>query len=518
MSRVVSRLAAVARLRLLLEVSLWIRLTAAVGVVLPLLAILRLLALYHGWCGRHIASHLDRLVDWPVIRHLVPFVSLYALTWLPLQVHLSSLPYGLGLALWVCLGLVAVEAYSSGLYLRAMHTGDTEVPPGTIWRSTWRPRRTEDIRLHRLLEVHLIYVVPAAVSAALITWSVGVVPAAVAALFLVRYYAYSTDYADFEACVHWHMHTHSLAIPDRPVVSKVIGVVLDYVVGPPNGYVPRLYEIEHLRLHHRYDGGPGDLYSPVRYRRSSFVEFCWFATHVMLSTALGWDLVFNRLLRLKARLTVLANVVLLWGMTAALVGTGRFLGVYLATVVVLHGIRQARAQYEWHGLTDGGNPTKPLGNTMLWVGDPGAWRSLAACEADTEVAGRETALVAGPSPEWMYFDNFHLIHHLHPSAHFTDYLRLLKRRAQQIVEAQAVVMRLSAMPQVAFHMWSGNIAELAAALVTEPYDVSKSDYLARRLEPVAAVRHPQAGFFESRAVCFVNQWSLLVLRLLTGGR
>jgi hypothetical protein len=493
----------------------WLRLIGATALVFLLLAATGILGKYYfNKFGRIFGPRLGRIIDFGVLRCVAPITPLFALTFDSYLGITISLPRGVAVAIWFLIGLVTVEAYSAGLCLRSMQTSAPEIPRPTLWRVSWRGRRDSDIRLHRLLEVHVIYVIVPCLVAATVTWHEPA-PAFLSVLYLFRYLAFALDFYDFEAVVHWHMHTRSLAIRDQPTASAFVNVMMNYAVGPINGYVPRLYETEHMRLHHRYDSGPGDPFSPMPYRRTSLIEFSWFAMRVISSNLTGATMLADWRLSWRWRRLVFLNVIGYWLAIIVLLFFDRPLGVLLPIFAALHGLDQAKSQYKWHGLPDADNLEEPLGNTILWVASEADWRSVSG----QSVWGDEIDLAAGPYRDWTYFDNYHLIHHLYPSAHFDRYLDLLRQSAPKIIAARAIVMTLPAITSSVFDMWSADIDALVQSLLTQPPEgVDKHEFIRRRLEPVPQVRHREGAVFDSDPVRRLDPHLVRWLGFVTSGR
>jgi len=493
----------------------WLRLIGATVLVFLLLVATGILGKYYfNRFGQKIGPSIGRVMNSGVFRYLAPITPLFALTFDGYLGVTAALHPGVAGAIWSLVGLATIEAYSAGLCFRSMQTSAAEIPRPTLWRISWRGRRDSDIRLHRLLEVHVIYVIAPAVVAATVTWHEPV-PAILSVLYLLRYLAFALDFYDFEAVVHWHMHTRSLVVRGRPSASTFVQVMMNYVVGPINGYVPRLYETEHMRLHHRYDSGPGDPYSPMPYRRTSLVEFSWFATRVVSSNLTAAAFLASRRLSWRWRRLVSLNVLGYWLVVVVLIVADRPLGVLLPIFAALHGVDQAKSQYKWHGLPDADNPKEPLGNTILWVASEAAWRTASG----KVVLGEEIDLNDGFYRDWIYFDNYHLIHHLYPSAHFDRYLDLLRKSAPKILASRAIVMTLPAITSSVFDMWSANVDALAQALLTEPPEgMDKREFLRRRLEPVPEARHREALIFDSQPVRRLDAHLVRWLGFVTSGR
>lgn len=69
---------------------------------------------------------------------------------------------------------------------------------------------------------------------------------------------------------------------------------MDCVVGPLNGYVPRIYSVNQLLVHHVLNSSPMDIHSLMPFHRCGFLEFCFFAVKLTGSVMFATDLIFPR--------------------------------------------------------------------------------------------------------------------------------------------------------------------------------------------------------------------------------
>ncbi len=481
----------------------WVRLVAACILILPGLLLLRVLTLLYNVLGYRVSRHLDGLARLLGLRTGVPLLPLFLLS---SRIWPQTATGGFTSVVWLGLALAFIEIHASGLYQASSATSDSHLARPLVWRSAWRVKRSGDLRLHRLLEVHVIYAVPLIAGVALTPMN-QVIPSVAAVVFVSRYYGHSIAWADFEAVIHWNMHTRSLVVVERPFISRFIRFWIDYVVGPINGYVPRLYEAEHLRLHHRFDSGPGDIYSPLPYRRSSILQFCWFASMVVVSNMFGVALFPRGRLSESKRRRVFVRIVVFWSFVIGLIVAGSLLGWLLVGLAYAHGLLQARNQYEWHGLVNPDAPLVAMGNTVLWISSLEMWDAVR--DPDLDLA--EVPL-GDPPQDWTYFDNFHLLHHLHPSAHFKDYLRLLRDRSAEIERLRSTVMLLSGLKSITIEMWIGDVDGIAKNLITD--SDNGAALISSRLQPVESMRHRLLPFFESPGVLAVESRLTSLIRLM----
>jgi len=204
----------------------------------------------------------------------------------------------------------------------------------------------------------------------------------------------------------------------------------------------------------------------------------------------------QRLAKSRRRLLAI-NIVLYWVLAAGLCSSGSVLGVVLVMLPYLHGILQARNQYEWHGLVNPESPFEVMGNTTLWISSSGLWDALVAGVEDDQLP------LGDPPRDWTYYDNFHLLHHLYPSAHFDEYLQLLRSRAQEIQEAGAAVLRLDGLQSIIMMMWTRDIEQIADLAVTDEFGRVEGGVEAL-LQPVGSMAHNLLPFFESPPVLRVE--------------
>jgi hypothetical protein len=489
----------------------------ALAVAVPITIVMLILSrLAIGWSD---AAHAKfsatgrTIIGRRVSAMLGPLLPLWVLIGQPV----SSIPEvwaPLVVAAWFVVGLLLVELHSAWLR-RASWIAAFE----PIWIRPRRralggkQRRDADRRLAHLVHVHAANVVVLAAVGVLITFNQ---PAAavLAALFLVRYFAYSNG--DLEAVVHWNMHCDVLSGPSGHA-GRVWEAVVDYLIGPLNGYVPRVYNANHLLVHHWRNAGPEDLHSITPYRRTSLLEFCWFAGKMTMSVMFGSDLLRHRRVRWPRRLTLGANIAVFWFATAILVAHGSVLGTLLVVFAVQHGVTMARTQCVWHGLIPPAAPKNLATSTVLWVAGRDEWAKAISPRKSADPPS-DTERVPTPGTDWPFYDNFHLLHHLRPRAHFTEYPDLLRRMADKLRSEQSIILELAAMDTFAFDCWSGRVDRIAAHLITDTAGQDPVEFLTERLQPAHGHRHPVGSVCETPFGARMDRALVRLVGLTTGGR
>lgn len=172
-----------------------------------------------------------------------------------------------------------------------------------------------------------------------------------------------------------------------------------------------------------------------------------------------------------------------WGAVAVLMYAGSMLGPALVLFAVLQAVSVAQDQLVWHGLIDPKAPASIMSNTIQWIGDS---TTSVADDVPRASHGRELD-PARSDIDWAFFDNFHLIHHLFPSRHFTEYRNLFDRKSAEICEARAAVFPLSYMPRFLGDMWRGDLDRMAAEMISGMTKQQCRELLHCRVAPVPAV-------------------------------
>lgn len=492
----------------------------ALGVLITLttLSFARLLVVSGEWCHDHFSATARRAVGRRPAAFIAPLLPLYTLSWTLLgDAHGWS---GVGAtAGWLLVGFALIEVHSASLrresYIAAFEPEWVPTRRRTLGGPT---QRNADRRLAHTLQTHVAYALPIWIVA--LCQPIELSGASVLiVLFALRYFGYSNG--DFEACVHWNMHCDVFSSADPSRLSRMWEPLMDYVVGPLNGYVPRVYNANHLLVHHWRNSGPDDIHSATPYRRTSLLEFSFFALKLTASIMFATDLAFHRRCTGRKRIRLLANVTGFWLAVGLMCWLGSLAGPLLILFAVHHGVTMARSQYVWHGLIPPERPDLLTTSTVLWVSDAEFWaRSLASPSGPTSSDTREIESEAVPRPgtNWAFFDNLHLLHHMRPRAHFTDYPVLLSKLVPRMVADQSVVMCLDGYDTFAYDCWSMNIERIASYLKTDTAEQSPVAFILERLQPAHGYRHPIGQLCERPTMQALDRRLTRALGTLTGGR
>ncbi|WP_158771728.1 fatty acid desaturase [Streptomyces sp. NRRL S-340] len=474
---------------------------AGVVVTFPLLILIELIGRYDRFSyGRH-APVIRRFLPWRLTTYLAPLLPLYALV--P--------PYVLGLAhswpgggplravVWAALAVPALalaEVYSVCLhreaYIAAFEPWSLAAGYAPLGAP---PRRFADRRLQHLARVQLLHCVPLVLAASTVGPATGLLSCVTLFLFLIKYLA--PAWIDFEAYFHWDMHCQVLDLRGRPLLTAFWRALSDWVMGPMIGSLPRLYATEHIVIHHPENAGPDDIHSPLPYDRSRVLEFCVFGLKTCFILLTSGKVAFHRRCRGSRKALLVLGVTAFWAVTAYLVVMDRFLGYWLIGTALYRAVNTAKAQYVWHGLSDPADPRHPKASTILWLPRE---HLVAALDGDpTHAQGAEPATeVPSFGTDWAFYDNYHLIHHLNPRAHFTEYPELLRRTVPGLLDWGCVVMRLSAYDTFVLDCWSGNFERVAQSLVTPMDKDLRPAFIREGLAPLPGRRSYSAALCEGR--------------------
>lgn len=333
------------------------------------------------------------------------------------------------------------------------------------------PNRQSDARLQRLLVVHVTFAAPILLVALCTLQSAPWEQIVLTGAFFGKYVGIA--HLDHEAVVHWQMHCGVLGLRGRPVLSATWEVLMDWTVGMTCGYIPRIYNGHHLLIHHVSNGGSGDIHSTQPFRRDSFLEFSRFALLMCMSTMFALDVLPHKRCRGRTRAYLATAVSIYWVGILALLALGSMLGPLLIVMNVIHAVDTANSQYLWHGLVDPSESPTVARSTHLWI-DPeewlllslGDWPGLESYIQQTSVAdGQPFGYVPSPSAHWAFLDDLHFVHHLHSSAHFTDYPHLLRNAVPRVIQAGSVILDKGRMGRLTADMWAGDTDSIASYLL-----------------------------------------------------
>jgi hypothetical protein len=367
------------------------------------------------------------------------------------------------------------------------------LPPGYAPLGA-KPARVADRRLQHIARIQYVYCVPLVATGMLVEIYDAVPAWLTASAFFAKYLLLAS--LDFEAYFHWDIHCRVLDLPARPRLAATWRAAADWLTGPMIGALPHFYRTEHLVVHHPENAGPDDIHSPLPYDRTRTIEFCVFGLHTCISMLTGYAVLTHRRCRGRSRIRLSGAIIAYWLAVAALTAPGRLLGYWLIAAVLHRAINAALAQYLWHGLCNQANPRNPKASTILWLptdhltggNDPGA--------ADD---------VPDLGTDWAFYDNYHLIHHLHPRAHFTDYPALLRKEIPELLATGCVVLSLARYDHFIADCWTGDLDAIATALVTPIPTPQHRQFLQSRLAAMPSHRSPAARASQGRLGTAANK-------------
>lgn len=459
---------------------------AAIG---PLMIINSLLWRYDrlSYAAAH-APWIRRLLPRRPAAYVGPLLPLYSVAVLELRDAAAE-------AIAVVVGLALAEVYAVCLrretYIAAF---EPWLLPPDYKPLGARPGRIADRRLQHIARIQCVYCVP--------LLAVGIIldvhdPAAswvTACAFFAKYVPLSS--LDFAAYFHWDIHCRVLDLPDRPRLAAAWRAAADWLTGPMIGYLPNFYRTEHLIVHHPENAGPEDIHSPLPYDRRRAVEFCVYGFRTCISMLTAWAVLTHRRCHRRQRASLLRGVLVYWfAVLMLIVLGGRLAAFWLIAAVLHHALNAALAQYVWHGLCDPSNPRHPKASTILWL------------PAEHLSAGTDLELgidVPELGTDWAFYDNYHLIHHLHPRAHFAEYPELLRKEVPELLRSGCVVLRLERYDRFIEDCWSGNLAGIASGLVTTIPQQDRRAFLEARLAALPSHRSRAASVSEGRLGSAVN--------------
>jgi hypothetical protein len=296
------------------------------------------------------------------------------------------------------------------------------------------PVRYSDRRLQYLVRIHSLYVVGLLAACILLAAMPSSVVGQIAFLILAAKYV-AGSWVDYEAYAHWDMHTNVLAMKNAPpLLERFWRLILECLLSPAVGSIPFLYSTEHIRLHHKFNGGVGDVNSPNAYDRVRPSQFCLFTlrTIFVLSTAI--PITSAPELRGKRRRKLVVSVSMYWCLVIAAIFIAPAFSAWMIAALIYRSINTARAQYVWHGFRLAAAGRNPALTTVQWMPSSMPLQdSNATHDGDFfDNVGREG--------EWAYLDNYHLLHHLHPRAHFDQYREIVISDSERILSMGAVVL------------------------------------------------------------------------------
>jgi hypothetical protein len=261
-------------------------------------------------------------------------------------------------------------------------------------------RNPRDAAFVRIVVVNLVSIVPLLL---LCSWSSWVW----VYIFLLRVVLADTA----ELLQHNNMHTRvfSPAVA-APVWARGCLQGIDWfsylVSGPYYGYIGSFYDVLHLSIHHVEDAGEADWQQTISYDRTNFLDFCLFSTMFTGRSLCGvW--VYRYLWQKKKwrAVRMLTASYAFWG---ALMYLSRLLETNFAVSFVL--------------LT----PVYFSTSSSIF-----AFRQHLFCSPLDLGNVLVNSLAEIPSSPMSFHSANHMVHHLHPSAHWSTWPELFERRVQE---------------------------------------------------------------------------------------
>lgn len=458
----------------------------AVASVTAAMVVIRVAGVLPRRCVVTLGPVVRRAVPLGVARSLGPLLPLFVLT-----ASLGDQWPRVAVVIWSAVGVMLIVVYAVGLRRESwIARFEPEYLPRTRAPLGYRPRKEEDLRVHFLLRMLVAYGLPLTI--VLATQEIEANPAVFVAIGFAIVYV-GLGFHDYEICTHWDMHAHVLdgTSTTSTCAAPVARAAMDYLIGPLYGYIPTVYELNHLSVHHRANAGDGDPHSPLAFRRSSFLEFCVFATTVFSSLAFLAPFGTGRV-SLRSFWLARAHVVATWAVVIALVLHGNLLGLVLMWAIVRHGVLLAADQIMWHGLVDPDRADEAVARTTLWVSSPDYVQRLESSPPEFHVPR--------PDEAWPFFDNLHLIHHVNSRIHFREYESELSRRLTGLRRDGCVIMAWRRMDSFVLDCWSGRFDALGEDLLTDTQGVEAATFIRRHLDPVPSLRSRFAVVTERRSV------------------
>lgn len=366
------------------------------------------------------------------------------------------------------------------------------------------PRTFDHLRIQnqfRTIAAHAVVLLVCVIGAT-IAGSAGLLVALVP--FGLKYFGFSAALGEFEVAAHWNLHVDVLELPGAPLRTRAVRMLLEYVVGPLHGYVPRVYRANHIYIHHRNDANEDDPHSPLPYNRRSFLEFGHFALRMTSYLLLGWDTLRSSA-PVRIRLRLAATIVVFWIAVVGLAMVVPGLALWIGAACLYRGVTATRSQYVWHGLAEPDAESDPMRSTTLWVPSRTSWSTLVATglgggnSARPALRSAEPAAVPDVGGHWAFYDNLHLVHHLWPGADPGALPQLLEYAAGEMQRRDIAVLELQALPDFAVNCWSDRIDRIAPHLATRDSVTEARACLERRLRPSSTSRSAVAAASESTA-------------------
>jgi fatty acid desaturase len=224
---------------------------------------------------------------------------------------------------------------------------------------------------------------------------------------------------------------------------RVLNQIIPCFLGPFFGQTPGTYFAHHLGMHHREENLPGDLSSTMRYQRDSFRAWLryWWRFLSLGVIELARYMVQNRRHRLLRR--VLLGEAAYWSLLVLLLYL-RPVATLLVLVVPLLLIRTLMMMGNWgqHAFIAGDRPDNPYSASITCINS----RYNRRC----------------------FNDGYHIGHHLHARAHWTEYPAELEQNLEEYGRQDAIVFEGLDFVEVWVLLMTRRWSRLARAFVQLP--------------------------------------------------
>lgn len=246
---------------------------------------------------------------------------------------------------------------------------------------------------------------------------------------------------------------------------RVFNLIIPCLLGPFFGQTPHTYFAHHLGMHHPEENLPGDLSCTMGYRRNSFPAWIRYCGRFLLFGVfeLARYMVRRRRRRLLHR--IVAGEVVYWAL-ASLLMCLRPAATFVVLLIPLLGIRTLMMMGNWaqHAFIAPDRPDSPYNASITCINS----RYNRRC----------------------FNDGYHIGHHLHPRAHWTEYPSELERNLDEYGRQDAIVFEGLDFFQVWLLLMTGRWSRLARAFVQLPGARARDEaavirFLQHRVQPLS---------------------------------
>lgn len=224
---------------------------------------------------------------------------------------------------------------------------------------------------------------------------------------------------------------------------RVLNEIIPCVLGPFFGQTPGTYFAHHLGMHHREENLPGDLSSTMRFQRDSFTAWLRYWGRFLSFGVV--DLVRYMAQGRRHRLLrrVIVGEAAYWSLLVLLL----YLRPAATLVVLIIPLLLIR--------------------TLMMIGNWGQHAFIAADRPDNPYAASITCINSRYNRR-CFNDGYHIGHHLHARAHWTEYPAEFEQNLEEYGRQDAIVFEGLDFFQVWLLLMAGRWSRLARAFVQLP--------------------------------------------------